>query len=138
MRIENEQKLDYSNVLIRPKRSTAGSRKEVELKRKFTFKYANAAEKHSYKSEYDYVGIPIIASNMDGVGTFDMGDTLAKLGLMTCLVKTYSVSQLVNYYDDRLEDFEYRKNNVIYSMGISDSDYEKFKKVYDQTDNNIN
>ena len=137
MRIENEQKLDYSNVLIRPKRSTAGSRKEVELKRKFTFKYANAAEKHSYKSEYDYVGIPIIASNMDGVGTFDMGDTLAKLGLMTCLVKTYSVSQLVNYYDDRLADFEYRKNNVIYSMGISDNDYEKFKKVYDQTGNNI-
>ena len=137
MRIENEQKLDYSNVLIRPKRSTAGSRKEVELKRKFIFKYANAAERHSYKSEYDYVGIPIIASNMDGVGTFDMGDTLAKLGLMTCLVKTYSVSQLVNYYDDRLEDFEYRKNNVIYSMGISDSDYEKFKKVYDQTGNNI-
>ena len=137
MRIENEQKLDYSNVLIRPKRSTAGSRKEVELKRKFIFKYANAAERHSYKSEYDYVGIPIIASNMDGVGTFDMGDTLAKLGLMTCLVKTYSVSQLVNYYDDRLEDFEYRKNNVIYSMGISDSDYEKFKKVYDQTGNKI-
>ena len=137
MRIENEQKLDYGNVLIRPKRSTAGSRKEVELKRKFTFKYANAAEKHNYKSEYDYVGIPIIASNMDGVGTFTMADTLAKLGLMTCLVKTYSVSQLVNYYDDRLEDFEYRKNNVIYSMGISDSDYEKFKKVYDQTGNNI-
>ena len=137
MRIENEQKLDYGNVLIRPKRSTAGSRKEVELKRKFTFKYANPAERLQKLQEYDYTGIPIIASNMDGVGTFDMGDTLARLGLMTCLVKTYSVSQLVNYYDDRLADFEYRKNNVIYSMGISDNDYEKFKKVYDQTGNNI-
>ena len=137
MRIENEQKLDYGNVLIRPKRSTAGSRKEVELKRKFIFKYANAAERHSYKSEYDYVGIPIIASNMDGVGTMTMGDALSKLGLMTCLVKTYPVDELVNYYDDRLDNFENRKNNVIYSMGISDNDYEKFKKVYDLTGSNI-
>ena len=70
MRIENEQKLDYSNVLIRPKRSTAGSRKEVELKRKFSFKYSNVNE------EYDYTGIPIIASNMDGV----VGRTLVNEG----------------------------------------------------------
>lgn len=131
MRIDNEQKLDYGNVLIRPKRSTAGSRKEVELKRKFSFKYSNVAH------DYDYIGIPIIASNMDGVGTFRMADTLAKLGLMTCLVKTYSVNELANYYDNRLNDFELRTNNVVYSMGISDHDYEKFKRVYEQTDNNI-
>ena len=137
MRIENEQKLDYGNVLIRPKRSTAGSRKEVELKRKFSFKYSNKSEKLKKLEEYDYTGIPIIASNMDGVGTMTMGDTLSKLGLMTCLVKTYPVDELVNYYDDRLDNFEYRKNNVIYSMGISDNDYEKFKKVYEQTGNNI-
>jgi len=137
VRIENEQKLDYGNVLIRPKRSTAGSRKEVELKRKFSFKYANVAERLQKLQEYDYTGIPIIASNMDGVGTFDMGDTLAKLDLMTCLVKTYSVTQLVNYYDERLDQFPDRKNNVIYSMGISNDDYEKFKKVYEQTGNNI-
>ena len=131
MRIDNEQKLDYGNVLIRPKRSTAGSRKEVELKRKFSFKYSNVAH------DYDYIGIPIMASNMDGVGTFRMADTLAKLGLMTCLVKTYSVNELANYYDNRLNDFELRTNNVVYSMGISDHDYEKFKRVYEQTDNNI-
>jgi len=131
VRIDNEQKLDYGNVLIRPKRSTAGSRKEVELKRKFSFKYSNVAH------DYDYIGIPIMASNMDGVGTFRMADTLAKLGLMTCLVKTYSVNELANYYDNRLNDFELRTNNVVYSMGISDHDYEKFKRVYEQTDNNI-
>ena len=137
MRIENEQKLDYGNVLIRPKRSTAGSRKEVELKRKFSFKYSNKSEKLKKLEEYDYTGIPIIASNMDGVGTMTMGDALSKLGLMTCLVKTYPVDELVNYYDDRLDNFENRKNNVIYSMGISDNDYEKFKKVYDLTGSNI-
>jgi hypothetical protein len=37
MRIENEVLLDYSDVLIRPKRSTLGSRKDVDLNRKFKF-----------------------------------------------------------------------------------------------------
>ena len=39
MRIEEEIKLDYSDVLFRPKRSTLKSRKEVDLSRKYTFKY---------------------------------------------------------------------------------------------------
>ena len=33
MRIESEIKLDFSDVLIKPKRSTLGSRKEVDLNR---------------------------------------------------------------------------------------------------------
>ena len=56
---------------------------------------------------------------------------------MTCLVKTYSIDELANYYDDRLDDFEYRKNNVIYSMGISEADQDKFKQVYEQSDRAI-
>ena len=130
MRIENEQKLDYGNVLIRPKRSTAGSRKEVELKRKFIFKYSNGGVPY-YERMYNYTGIPIIASNMDGVGTFQMADKLADLGLMTCLVKTYSVTELTDFFlhTDHLK-VEKRTNNVIYSMGISESDQEKFKEVY--------
>ena len=139
MRIENEQKLDYSNVLIRPKRSTTGSRKEVELKRKFMFKYSNGGVP-PHERVYNYTGIPIIASNMDGVGTFLMGDVLAKLGLMTCLVKTYTQDELITYYN--IEDHckpgqAYRTRNVIYSMGIGDNDFEKFKKVYEQTGPNI-
>ena len=38
MRIESEVKLDFSDVLIRPKRSTLGSRKEVDLHRSYTFR----------------------------------------------------------------------------------------------------
>ena len=58
MRIEEEIKLDYSDVLFRPKRSTLKSRKEVNLERTYRFKYSNN----------EWTGIPIIASNMDGVG----------------------------------------------------------------------
>ena len=129
MRIEEDMKLDYKDVLIRPKRSTLGSRKDVDLERGFTFR--------NYKSEtVDYRhwrGIPIIAANMDGVGTFEMADTLAKQGIMTCLVKTYSVNELVGYFDqdDRSHD-PARTEYVAMSLGITDADHEKFRMVYEQ------
>ena len=85
MRIESEIKLDFSDVLIRPKRSTLGSRKEVDLNRGYMFR--NATDDGGY---YTYMGVPIMASNMDGVGTFEMADALIKQKLFTCLVKTYS------------------------------------------------
>ena len=79
MRIENEIKLDYKDVLIRPKRSTLKSRKEVSLQRTYHFR----------NSRQEWTGIPIMAANMDGVGTFKMASELSKLGLFTCLVKHY-------------------------------------------------
>ena len=70
MRIEEDVKLDYKDVLIRPKRSTLGSRKEVDLSRGFTFR--NYIQPEDEQKEYrHYRGVPIMASNMDGVGTFE-------------------------------------------------------------------
>ena len=39
MRLENDMKLDYKDVLIRPKRSTLHSRREVTLERTYTFRH---------------------------------------------------------------------------------------------------
>ena len=130
MRIEEDIKLDYKDVLIRPKRSTLGSRKEVDLERGFTFR--------NYKGETTdyrhYRGVPIMASNMDGVGTFEMADVLAIGGIFTCLVKTYSVNELVGYFDqdDRSHD-PARTEFVAMSIGITDRDHAKFRDVYEQT-----
>ena len=82
MRIEEDNKLDYKDVLIRPKRSTLGSRKDVDLFRKFNFRNFQTQQQGDH-----YKGIPIMASNMDGVGTFEMADTLAKLGYSPVLSK---------------------------------------------------
>ena len=68
MRIEEDIKLDFTDVLIRPKRSTLVSRKNAELDRKFTFKYS----KHHWK------GVPIAASNMDHTGTIKMSEVLGE------------------------------------------------------------
>lgn len=68
-RLDNDIKLDFKDVLIRPKRSTLKSRADVDLTREFIFR-------HSKKV---YNGIPIIASNMDTVGTFEMAVQLSKV-----------------------------------------------------------
>lgn len=125
MRIEDDSKLDYKDVLIRPKRSTLGSRKEVELFRKFNFR-----NYHFGKQIPHYKGIPIMASNMDGVGTFEMADALAELGLFTCLVKNYSADALIDFFNAHIPE---RTANVAYSTGITEQDFEKFEQVYKAT-----
>jgi GMP reductase len=135
MRIEHDIKLDYSDVLIRPKRSTLGSRKEVDLFRNYKFRSYRAPYNAAGQYEdYDYNGIPIMAANMDGVGTFEMADSLAHNGLFTCLVKTYSVNELVDFFN---ADEYYRTQRVAYSMGITQADYDKFAEVYGQCQTNI-
>ena len=131
MRIEQETKLDYSDVLIRPKRSTLSSRKCVSLTREYTF----ANYKFDDILDSDFSGVPIIAANMDGVGTFEMADILATGQIMTCLVKTYTVNQLVDYFDT--EEYLERREYVAMSIGISDADHEKFRMVYEQVGFNL-
>lgn len=128
MRIENEVKLDYKDVLIRPKRSTLGSRSEVDLERKFTFRNYQPGFPDNIET-YHYRGIPIMAANMDGVGTFEMADTLARQKLFTCLVKTYSVEELISYFNYEPGGL-CRSEYVAMSIGISNADYDKFCKVY--------
>ena len=84
MRIEEDIKLDYADVLFRPKRSTLSSRKDVELKRTYNFKYSN----------HQWSGIPIIAANMDGVGEINIAKNLAKFDMMTCLTKQHSAKDI--------------------------------------------
>jgi GMP reductase len=128
MRIESEIKLDFSDVLIKPKRSTLGSRKQVQLEREYTFRnyVPQDMTMEQIRESSQYSGIPIMASNMDGVGTFDMADKLADLGLFTCLVKTYSVEQLTQYF---LETNGTRREHVAMSIGITDDDIEKLNRV---------
>jgi GMP reductase len=133
MRIEEDVKLDYKDVLIRPKRSVLGSRKEVDLERGFTWRNWQPEEMsiEMLKPERrHWRGVPIMASNMDGVGTFEIADKLAEAKVFTCLVKTYSVNDLVSYFDS---EYDERTHYVAMSIGITDRDHQKFRDVYEQT-----
>lgn len=117
MRIETETKFDFSDVLIRPKRSTLDSRKDVQLER--TFKFI-----HSKKT---WTGIPIIASNMDTIGTFEIAKALSQHKIITALHKFYTVEQLETFFKEfNNPDF------VAYTLGIRDEDFAKLKQVLDK------
>ena len=135
MRIDQDVKLDYKDVLIRPKRSTLSSRKQVQLDRGFNFRnytpyVATDVLPDGYPSgphvEEHYRGVPIMASNMDGVGTFEIADKLAEGDIFTCLVKTYSLEELVSYFD---VTFPERTANVAMSIGTSKEDFAKLSAV---------
>jgi len=83
MRLDNEVKLDYKDVLLKPKRSTLSSRRDVEMTRSFTFR--NSGE--------TYECCPIIASNMDGVGTFSMAKVIQEYKMLTTITKTTTIEQ---------------------------------------------
>ena len=104
MRIETEVKLDFKDVLIRPKRSTLSTRSNVDVSREFRFRHA----------QVDYHGVPIIAANMDTIGTFEMARALDAFLLSTALHKHYAVDELVAFFEG-LE----RKSAAFYSMGIA-------------------
>ena len=104
MRIEQDIKLDYKDVLLRPKRSTLGSRKEVDLERIFTFP----------NCDQTWEGVPIVASNMDHTGTVDMAHALAKHNMITCLHKYTAPDQI---------DSSIPSTSVALTVGLKDQDW---------------
>ncbi len=114
MRIEEEIKLDYSDVLFRPKRSTLKSRKDVDLNRKYTFKH----------SRLSWQGIPIIASNMDGVGEIDVAKKLTTHKLMTALTKQHDIYQIGTIYKKNIFF-----DSVALSCGTSKDSYNRLNSI---------
>jgi len=102
MRIVDDVKLDFSDVLIRPKRSTLESRKNAKLERTFRFK----------NSKQSWTGVPIIAANMDHTGTWPMNKALVKHGMLTAICKFLHYIPLKNAIktiglDYNLDEIEY-------------------------------
>ena len=114
MRIEEEIKLDYSDVLFRPKRSTLKSRKDVDLNRKYTFKHSRSSWK----------GIPIIASNMDGVGEIDVAKKLSSHKLMTALTKQHDINQIGTIYKKNIFF-----DSIALSCGTSKDSYNRLNLI---------
>lgn len=116
MRIEQELKLGFKDVLFRPKRSTLKSRSQVNLTREFTFKHSGR----------QWAGVPVIAANMDSVGSFEMAQALAKHGVMTAIHKHYSVEDWAEFVS---QSDSCTLNNAMVSTGTSDKDFQKTKDI---------
>ena len=116
-KIINEIKLDFDDVLIRPKRSTLTSRSDVCIQREFKFKY----------SPRKLLAVPIMVANMDTVGTFAMAKSLVKQSAITCLHKHYSPDKYIDFYSDPNIP---NKDLVFYSIGTGQKDLEKLSYVH--------
>lgn len=110
MRIENEILLDFDDVLIRPKRSTLSSRKDVSLERSYRF-----------RNGIRWTGIPIIAANMDGIGTKIVSSVLRTHSMMTCYSK----------YEEFDESSNVHPLFDILSFGWNDFDWDKTVQIID-------
>ena len=116
MRIENDLKLGFKDVMIRPKRSTLKSRSQVTLEREFKFLHSNIVWK----------GIPIMAANMDTVGTFEMAKELAEHKLFTAVHKHYSLEEWRDFATNSSEEV---LKNIAVSTGTGKEDSEKVKTI---------
>ena len=117
MRIENDLKLGFKDVMIRPKRSTLNTRSSVTLEREFKFLH----------SPYLWKGIPVMAANMDTVGTFEMALALGKNQLFTAIHKHYTIDNWATFLAEAPDDIV---NNIAISTGTSNQDFEKLGTIF--------
>lgn len=115
MRIEYDVKLDFRDVLIRPKRSVLKTRSDVSLEREFRFKHTQTI----------WTGVPIIAANMDHTGTFDMAEALASHKLMTALDKFSTLENWQQFAKAHPQGLDYS----FISLGIAESEFEKLEAI---------
>ncbi|XP_067652293.1 GMP reductase 2-like [Haliotis asinina] len=114
-RIDNDIKLDFKDVLVRPKRSTIRSRADVDLTRSFIFRNSNLT----------YTGIPVMAANMDTVGTFEMAKAFAKHQMFTTIHKHYSVAAWKEFVENNTDTLEH----IAVSAGIAEGDMQKLSDI---------
>jgi len=118
MKVEDDNKLDFADVLIRPKRSNLDSRSSVDLHRTFRFSLPHRT--------VEWQGVPIIAANMDTIGTFAMGEAMARHDALCAIHKYYSVSDW-----NSLASSWFSRNNrggLVYTMGMG-SDSSNFAEL---------
>jgi len=115
MRIEHDVKLDFKDVLIRPKRSTLSSRSQVDLLRNFTFL-------HSKKI---WSGVPIVAANMDHTGSFSVAAALAKHNAMAAIHKFADLPDWQKYYAEHPQALQHS----FISSGTKEDDFTQLKLI---------
>lgn len=115
MRIEYDVKLDFRDVLIRPKRSVLKTRAEVSLDREFRFKHTQTT----------WQGVPIIAANMDHTGTFAMAKSLSSHQLLTALDKFSTLEEWQKFAKAHPAALAY----CFVSVGITEADFSKLSEI---------
>ena len=120
MHMYYEKQLDYSDVILRPKRSRLNSRSEVDINREYRFKWTK------YATDIKITGCGIMSANMDTTGTFEIAKVMCRHGLFTSLHKHYEAGEIIKFLKKN------KRNDLIFiSTGVKDEDYAKIKEILD-------
>ena len=111
---------DFDDVMIVPKERTINSRKDVSLIRHFQFHEVDG-------NKIEWSGVPIIASNMDTIGTFLVHNVLAKHFLLTALNKHYTIDDFKKNHHLLVADY------FMVTTGISENDYINLIEIVEYT-----
>lgn len=115
MKLLDDVKLDFNDVLMLPKSNEYSSRSQASLERTIHFKYSNSS----------WTGVPIIVSNMDTTGTIEMAETLSKHKVVTCLHKYYKPEEIPDSLD---------RNFFAVTSGIQEADLVRLDEMVHKVD----
>ena len=118
MRIENEIELDYSDVLIKPRRSTIASRKDADITREYKFKWSGKVVK----------GTGIMQANMGTIGNFEVSRKMLNAGLFACLHKHHNVEDLIEFYRTLVDEHDTYLRCLL-AVGLKDNGVEKVREI---------
>lgn len=116
MVIFEDTQLDFSDVLIKPRRSTLSSRKDANIVRTYKFKWC----------PYEISGTGIVQSNMGTIGNFEVSKKMLKSGLFACLHKHHDIDSLIEFYGGLNEDERHR---CFLSIGLKDNGLDKVRRL---------
>lgn len=122
---DTTSKFDFADVLLAPSLIDASntevkSRADVSLEVTYQFPH----------SETTYTGVPIIAANMDNIGTFKVHDVFSRNNMCVALTKTTTIEQWKMHFDRNLLP---NNNTAMVSIGLADSDLDMLSEIVKHT-----
>ena len=117
--LTQDKKLEFSEVLIKPRPSELASRSDVNLKVAYICKH----------SKRQIRGCPVIVSNLDSTGTIEMARITNNYGMFVCLHKYIEMEDLTKWFVD------IASQRSFVTIGTSTGEIDKIKHLSEYVDN---
>ena len=119
MQIINETQLDFSDVLIKPRRSSIDSRSKVDITREYKFKWC----------PYVIKGTGIMQANMGTIGNFEVSRKMLDKGLFACLHKHHNIDILIKFYKELIKRGDDTWRRCLLGIGLRDNGIDKLRQI---------
>ena len=119
MQIIDSIQLDFSDVLIKPRRSSLDSRSKVNITREYKFKWCPSV----------ITGTGIMQSNMGTIGNFEVSRKMLENGLFACLHKHHELDELISFYKELVDKCDDSWKRCLLGVGLRDNGIDKLRKI---------